>query len=69
MTITREIEVGINSKLPHSISSTLICIRKIWGDFEAIFWEKLRAFLRDFFQKIIHFKKWLSQIFLESAYC
>ena len=38
MAVTRKIEVGINSNLLHSIS-TSICIIKIFGDFGAIFWK------------------------------
>ena len=57
MAITRKIEVGINSNLLHSIS-TSICIRKCnknFRDFEAIFWKIPWAKVQGFFQIFAHF--------------
>ena len=54
MAVTRKIEVGINSNLLHSIS-TSICIIKIFGDFGAIFWKNPWAIVQGFFQILDHF--------------
>ena len=57
MTVTRKMEVGINSNLLHSIS-TSICIRKCnkkFCDFGAIFWKNPWAIVQGFFQILAHF--------------
>ena len=54
MTVTRKIEVGIDSNLLHSIS-TSICIRKCNRDFGAIFWKNPWAIVQGFFQILAHF--------------
>ena len=57
MTVTQKIEVGIDSNLLHSIS-TSICIKnviKIFGDFGAIFWKNPWAIVQGFFQILAHF--------------
>ena len=61
MTVTRKIEVGINSNLLHSISTSM-CIRKcnkkfLW--FLAILCKNPWAIVQWFFKILAHFKKWL----------